>query len=270
MAMRFLQRVLALTVVAFFGLVGTAQAPNRVWVQIEAHPNLATAEARVRAYSQLLDNVNGFRAVTGLYAVALGPYDSDAGSLVLQQLLGQGLIPRDSFLEDGDLYATQFFPVGTGTLQGDAVVEETTDEVVEAVVEEDPAEVVVLDEPPQEARQSEAQLTREDRDQLQVALQWFGFYNGRIDGAFDGEIAVRGIVVIGEQGRVTCEQICANTVVISGSLKGNITAHRVEITTTGRVWGDVVTIAFSTEEGAFLGFGSTSRLLLSVFFLASC
>ena len=26
----------------------------------------------------------------------------------------------------------------------------------------------------------------------------------------------------------------------------------VEITTTGRVWGDVVTIAFSTEEGAFL------------------
>ena len=74
----------------------------------------------------------------------------------------------------------------------------------------------------------------------------------RIDGAFDGEIAVRGIVVIGEQGRVTCEQIRANTVVISGSLKGNITAHRVEITTTGRVWGDVVTIAFSTEEGAFL------------------
>jgi len=63
---------------------------------------------------------------------------------------------------------------------------------------------------------------------------------------------VRGIVVIGEQGRVTCEQIRANTVVISGSLKGNITSHRVEITTTGRVWGDVVTIAFSTEEGAFL------------------
>jgi len=82
-------------------------------------------------------------------------------------------------------------------------------------------------------------------------------WQGRLSGEggvrmFDGEIAVRGIVVIGEQGRVTCEQIRANTVVISGSLKGNITSHRVEITTTGRVWGDVVTIAFSTEEGAFL------------------
>ncbi len=91
---------------------------------------------------------------------------------------------------------------------------------------------------------------------LGPGITWQGQLSGaggvRIDGAFDGEIAVRGIVVIGEQGRVTCEQIRANTVVISGSLKGNVTAHRVEITTTGRVWGDVVTISFSTEEGAFL------------------
>jgi len=91
---------------------------------------------------------------------------------------------------------------------------------------------------------------------LGPGITWQGQLSGaggvRIDGAFDGEIAVRGIVVIGDQGRVTCDQIRANTVVISGSLKGNITAHRVEITTTGRVWGDVVTISFSTEEGAFL------------------
>ena len=91
---------------------------------------------------------------------------------------------------------------------------------------------------------------------LGPGITWQGQLSGaggvRIDGAFDGEIAVRGIVVIGEQGRVTCEKIRANTVVVSGSLKGNITAHRVEITTTCRVWGDVVTISFSTEEGAFL------------------
>lgn len=74
----------------------------------------------------------------------------------------------------------------------------------------------------------------------------------RIEGAFDGEIAVRGIVVIGEQGRVTCEQIRAVTVVVAGSLKGDILAQRVEITSSGRVWGDVVTTSFSTEEGAFL------------------
>ena len=91
---------------------------------------------------------------------------------------------------------------------------------------------------------------------LGPGISWQGQLSGtggvRIDGAFDGEIEVRGIVVIGEQGRVTCEQIRANTVIISGSLKGNVTAHRVEITNAGRVWGDVVTISFSTEEGAFL------------------
>ena len=74
----------------------------------------------------------------------------------------------------------------------------------------------------------------------------------RIDGAFDGDIHLRGLVVIGEQGRVTCKQIRAATVVVAGSVKGDITAQRVEITRSGRVWGDVVTTSFSTEEGAFL------------------
>jgi cytoskeletal protein CcmA (bactofilin family) len=74
----------------------------------------------------------------------------------------------------------------------------------------------------------------------------------RIEGAFDGDIALRGTVVIGEGGRVTCEQIRANTVIVAGMVKGNITAEKVEIRSTGRVWGDVVTAAFATEEGAFL------------------
>jgi cytoskeletal protein CcmA (bactofilin family) len=33
---------------------------------------------------------------------------------------------------------------------------------------------------------------------------------------------------------------------------GNITADKLEIRSTGRVWGNVVVSAFSTEEGAFL------------------
>jgi cytoskeletal protein CcmA (bactofilin family) len=74
----------------------------------------------------------------------------------------------------------------------------------------------------------------------------------RIEGAFDGEIALRGLVVIGERGRVTCEYIRAVTVIVAGSVKGDITANKVEITRTGRVWGDVVTMSFSTQEGAFL------------------
>jgi cytoskeletal protein CcmA (bactofilin family) len=91
---------------------------------------------------------------------------------------------------------------------------------------------------------------------LGSGLTWQGNMRGsggvRIEGAYDGEIEVRGIVVIGESGRVTCDQIVAATVVVAGSLKGNIKAYRVEITSTGRIWGDVTTTAFATEEGAFL------------------
>ena len=91
---------------------------------------------------------------------------------------------------------------------------------------------------------------------LGAGITWQGSLSGiggvRIDGAFDGEIALRGLVVIGEQGRVTSSHIRAATVIVAGSVKSDITAGRVEITRTGRVWGDVVTTSFSTEEGGFM------------------
>jgi cytoskeletal protein CcmA (bactofilin family) len=91
---------------------------------------------------------------------------------------------------------------------------------------------------------------------LGAGLAWSGHLSGsggvRIDGAFDGDIEVHGLVVIGEQGRVTCDQIRAVTVIVSGSVRGDIKASRVEILASGRLWGDVVTTAFSTEEGAFM------------------
>jgi cytoskeletal protein CcmA (bactofilin family) len=91
---------------------------------------------------------------------------------------------------------------------------------------------------------------------LGPGITWKGNLSGsggiRIEGALDGEIALRGILVVAETGRITCENIRANTVIIAGMVKGNITAEKVEIRSTGRVWGDVVTAAFATEEGAFL------------------
>ncbi len=85
---------------------------------------------------------------------------------------------------------------------------------------------------------------------------WHGAVTGsggvRIEGAFEGQIALRGILVVGETGRVTCENVRANTVVVAGAVRGNITTQKLEIRSTGRVWGDVVTTAFVTDEGAFL------------------
>ncbi|HSR47188.1 MAG TPA: polymer-forming cytoskeletal protein [Anaerolineales bacterium] len=87
-------------------------------------------------------------------------------------------------------------------------------------------------------------------------LTWQGELGGRgglrIEGAFEGDIALQGLVVVGEQGRLVCKHLRATTVVVAGSVRGDITAQRLEITRTGRVWGDVVTESFATEEGAFL------------------
>jgi cytoskeletal protein CcmA (bactofilin family) len=74
----------------------------------------------------------------------------------------------------------------------------------------------------------------------------------RIEGAFEGEIALRGMVVVSETGRVTCRELRANTVIVAGAVRGDITAEKIEIRGTGRVWGDVITVSLSTEEGAFL------------------
>lgn len=91
---------------------------------------------------------------------------------------------------------------------------------------------------------------------LSSGISWKGNLSGsggvRIEGAFEGDIALRGPLVVGESGRVTCEQLRAKVVIVAGAVRGDITAEKVEIRKTGRVWGDVVTAAFSTEEGAFL------------------
>ena len=91
---------------------------------------------------------------------------------------------------------------------------------------------------------------------LGEGISWQGRISGvggvRIEGAFDGEIEVRGLVVIAERGRVSCDHIQAETVIVAGSLKGDITARKVQISSTGRVWGSVTTKSFSTDEGAFL------------------
>ena len=91
---------------------------------------------------------------------------------------------------------------------------------------------------------------------LGPGINWTGNLGGkggiRIEGTFEGEIAIRGLVVIGETGRLTCRNLKANNVIVAGAVKGSITSEKLEIRSTGRVWGDVVTTAFSTEEGAFL------------------
>jgi cytoskeletal protein CcmA (bactofilin family) len=91
---------------------------------------------------------------------------------------------------------------------------------------------------------------------LGAGIIWQGSIAGsggvRVEGVFEGQIALKGLLVIGETGKVTCENVRAANVIVAGAVKGNITAQKVEIRASGRVWGDIVTTAFATEEGAFL------------------
>ncbi len=90
---------------------------------------------------------------------------------------------------------------------------------------------------------------------LGPGISWKGDLRGkggvRIEGALEGEVAIHGMVIIGETGRVTSETVRAETVIVAGVVNGKIISEKLEIRATGRVYGDVNTKSFSTEEGAF-------------------
>lgn len=91
---------------------------------------------------------------------------------------------------------------------------------------------------------------------LGPGIHWIGNLQGkggvRIEGTMQGDILIKGLVVIGETGKVICPELKAETVVVAGTVQGNITCQKLEIRSTGRVWGDVVAVSFSSEDGAFL------------------
>lgn len=72
----------------------------------------------------------------------------------------------------------------------------------------------------------------------------------RIDGKFNGEIATKDTIVIGDGARVEAT-ISAGTVIIHGTVVGNVTAAQIiELKQPGRVKGDLTTPALTIERGA--------------------
>ena len=180
-------------------------AQDSIWLQIEAQPSLDIAQERARAYAALFPDVAGFDT-RGWFAIALGPYaDRAAAEARLRQLKDEGLVPADSFIALGRDYRDAFWPAGAAAPAAPAPApvedpllalpaepapepspepspEPAAEPIPEAVAE--PAPPVFLEEPPAEARAAEARLDQTAREKLQTALQWFGFYPARVDGAF--------------------------------------------------------------------------------------
>ncbi len=181
----------------FFVCIGLApaSAQQQVFVQVEAHPSLTAGEAAVRRYASRVQDVNGFTLRGGWYAVALGPYAPGDAQAILRNLRAARLIPRDSYISQVTDYRQQFWPVGTNLLGNPALLVPRTaeTETVQPQTSEDSTQNTATPEPPapepadetvRQARNSEAQLSREERAELQIALEWAGFYQGRIDAAF--------------------------------------------------------------------------------------
>ncbi|MEM8729219.1 MAG: serine protease [Pseudomonadota bacterium] len=158
------------------------QLPDNVWVQIEAHPSLSVAEERARRYSSEMPDVNGFALGGSWYGIALGPYAPEDAQQVLQVYRAEGKIPRDSYITSSRSYGRQFFPDGASLT---APAAPATPQIAAPAAPQTPAPPPQpVDETAAEARASERLLTAEERKDLQRALQWGGYYNAGIDGAY--------------------------------------------------------------------------------------
>lgn len=191
-------------VLAWMVATGAARAQEETaWVQIEARRTLTEAQSQVRGYAGRLEDVVGHALSSGWYGIALGPYSAEDAGVVLRSLRASGAIPQDSFIVDGGNFGAQFWPVGTGAATtpqalpeavAAGTAPETAPETAPDLSQAEPAPETIAaaepepepepDETPREAQASEAALSRGEKEQLQIALQWAGFYNSTIDGLF--------------------------------------------------------------------------------------
>ncbi|TMV92597.1 peptidoglycan-binding protein [Thioclava sp. BHET1] len=188
-------------------MVWTGTAWAQAWVQIEAKPSLNQAEDRARDWAGMFPEISGFRLTSGWYAIAIGPFaDDQTANQRLRALRAQGLIPRDSFVADGGKFTQQFWPVGASlgtapsrseTIPGPgepdsnieiaplpAEVPDAASPPEESAAPEAAAPETAAPETIGESRRLEAALSRDQRREIQTALDWEGSYSGAIDGIF--------------------------------------------------------------------------------------
>lgn len=159
-----------------------AKAQDSFWVQIEARQTLTEATERAREYARRFSDVQGYYLGTGFYGIVLGPYSEQLARQELSRLLASRQIPSDSYLQNGRRFEQQFWPIGgSANVTPNEIAQDEIAFVSPALPDiplTGPQETVA------EARAAEAALSPEARQELQKALQWAGFYNAAIDGAF--------------------------------------------------------------------------------------
>lgn len=168
-----------------------AAAQQAAWVQIEAQRSLTEAQDSARDYMAAgVEDVAGFSLPSGWYGIVLGPYTEADAERVLRELRRTGRIPSDSYLVDGRQFRTQYWPAGAAIPRSPVTPTETapqTNTTAEPIPAPAPPVQPVIatpDETRAEAQASERLLSRAEKQDLQTAMQWAGFYSGAIDGLY--------------------------------------------------------------------------------------
>lgn len=179
------------TFALIIGICGAGAATAQdTWVQIEAQPSLAEAQERAQAYAGAFPNVQGYKLGSGWYGIVLGPFTPDEAARQLDLLRRERMIPADSFIAENSALGRRFWPAGvtsvapaTGTPVTDAPASDpaTAQPAIPAPAATAPAPDT---ETRDEALAAEGALGKEDRLDLQRAMQFFGTYAGKIDGSF--------------------------------------------------------------------------------------
>lgn len=177
-----MKQLVSALIMVIAALWGGAVAAQSVFVQVEAQPTLSRAQDRARAYAAALPDVNGFRMSTGWYAITLGPYDAQGANARMAALKARDAIPADAYLVRPGAYTQRFWPVGASALTAPATGAQPQPDTALPQQPVTPAELP--DETRAQALRSEGQLSRQEKFNLQIALKWFGFYDGAIDAAF--------------------------------------------------------------------------------------
>jgi cytoskeletal protein CcmA (bactofilin family) len=73
----------------------------------------------------------------------------------------------------------------------------------------------------------------------------------RVEGILEGSVETGGNLIVGEEAKVMAD-IVAYNVSVAGTIKGNVKANRVEVLSTGHVWGDITVKSFLVDEGGFI------------------
>lgn len=182
--------IMALTM-AVWSHGATAQAQDGTWIQLEAQPTRTAADTRVRVYAQGAQNIAGFGLGRTWFAIVSGPYaDRAAANAALADLRAAGLAPSDAFLTNGERFGDRFWPVAGAAPAVPLAATPDTSPAPEAMTPDAAPAVaaaptlVAPEESLQDARVSEQALNQNDKELLQTALAWAGFYNSSIDGAF--------------------------------------------------------------------------------------